>query len=389
MPTLFRPARFLLTLAVCSGLFACKLGNRESLVNKRSEYQVLAPDSVLVERVGDGTSTQIRFVTKVAAFCEIFFYSQDPGGTPAESNPTRLPCSKESEVRSEFNETVTGLAPEILYNYGIYVWSQDSARDKGEAIVVRERPDNSGAVRLKDGSWTEILVARFNAPLRTAAIQRIGLDPPLKADVIVSKSAPKNGCSPWLDQPHWTSRANLLGIGLSSFATRGFATAEGVASEKRITTVFNTLQFGNPEWEWTYQTPVQSNVLVKLRPPGKLTAVEIWQSQRTTLPEVKLSESDATVKLEGGMPLNISWQWDNLPSNAYLNVTIGRIGDIGAVRCTFDPKSGRGSVPAESLSALQTGKHQLQVELESISFQAVSGWLARAIDWRGLRIEKS
>jgi len=242
--------RSLIALTVAAGLLpvGCKLGNRESLINKRSEYQVLVPDSVLVDRIGDGTSVQIRFTTKVAAFCELYFYSQDPDGEPSEAKPTRLPCSKEGESRTEFNETVTGLTAENLYNFGVYVWAQESPREKGEAIVVRERLDNSGAVRLKDGTWSEILVARMNAPLRTAAFQRISLDPPLKADAIIARSTVNTGCSPLLDQPHWTGRSTSLGVGLSSFATRGFATAEGAATDQRITAVFNSLQIGNPEW---------------------------------------------------------------------------------------------------------------------------------------------
>jgi hypothetical protein len=367
----------------------CKLGSQESRISRRSEYKILNPDPVSVDRIADGTSIQIRFTTKTPALCELFYFSQDPEGTPPESKPTRISCSKSEESRTEFNETVTGLDAETLYNFGIYVWSDGSPREKGEALIVREKSNNSGAIRLKDGTFSQILVARFNSTLRTVAFQRIGLEPPLKADAIMAKSLMATGCTPLLDQPNWTGRANQLPVGLTAFASRGFATAEGASSEKRIIAVFNTLQYGNPEWEWTYQTPERSNVLVKARPPGRLTAVEVFQSQRAAIPEVKLSDAETTIRLETNAPLNVSWQWDNLPAHARVHLSLGRPGDTGAVRCTFDPKSGRGAIPVENLAGLSPGKQTLMVELESISFQAFTGWLARSIDWRSIRVEKS
>ncbi len=377
-----------LLLAVAS-FFGCKLGTQPSTVNHRTNYKYIIPSEVAFTRLGDGNSVQIQFSTQEDALCELFYYSQDPSGLPSESAPVRSPCSGGETPRTEFNETLTGIQAETVYNFGIFVWTPAGTKEKGEVLLIRESTGDSGAVRNRAGEYEEIMVARFNAPLRTAEIQMAHLDPPLSASAIVGRSNANLGCGPALDDLTWTTRSASGKGGLASLAMRGFATGEATEKDSRLIAVFNALQFGNPEWEWTYRTPVRENVLVKIRPPARLTAVEVSQRTRTSLPEVKLSDAEAVIPLDPGFPLSIAWQWESLPANAFVHLRIGRTGETGALRCAFDPKAGRASIDPVFLSGLQPGKQSLVLELESLVFQATTGWFVRSIDWRSIKLEKS
>ena len=377
-------------LAVCLTFSACKLlGTQKNTVNQRTTYKIINPDEVVIDRLGDGTSAQIRFTTQEDALCELFYYSQDPAETPSESAPVRVACSGAETARAEFNETVAGIKSESIYNFGIFVWTVAGTKEQGEVLVVRERVNGSGAIRNRAGAYEQILLARFNVPLRTAEIQKARLDPPMTAQSMLGRSGANLGCGPSLDEQSWMSRATVGKGGLSGLAMRGFAFADATETESRLLASFNALQFGNPEWEWTYQTPEQNNVLVKIRPPGRLTSVEVSQRTRTALAEVKLSDAEASISLDTGYPLTVFWQWDNVPATSFVHVWIGKSGETGSVHCAFDPKSGRGSLTPETFSGLPPGKHSLVIELESIVFHAASGWLERAVDWRSLKLEKS
>ncbi|NDE13659.1 hypothetical protein EBZ80_01880 [bacterium] len=365
----------------------CKLGSSKDTLNRRTTYRIINPDGVSVERLGDGTSAQIRFTTQEQAYCEVFFFAQDPSGTPTESAPARLPCT--GAPKSEFSETINALKAESVYNFGIFAWTEAGTKDKGEVLIVKERPDGSGALRNSDGTFAEILFARFNVPLRTVEIQKARLDPPLGPQAILTKAGSEFGCRPALDDVSGISRALVGKGGISNMAMRGFATGEATELDSRLTAVFNSLQFGNPEWEWTYKTTDRENVLVKIRPPGRLTAVEVSQKTRTGLSEVKLSDAEASIPLDPGYPLAIAWQWDNLPSTAFVRVRLGKGGETGSLECVFDPKAGRASIDVTGFSGLPSGKYSLVIELESLVFQGTTGWLARSVDWRSIKLEKA
>ena len=250
-------------LAVCLTFSACKLlGTQKNTVNQRTTYKIINPDEVVIDRLGDGTSAQIRFTTQEDALCELFYYSQDPAETPSESAPVRVACSGAETARAEFNETVAGIKSESIYNFGIFVWTVAGTKEQGEVLVVRERVNGSGAIRNRAGAYEQILLARFNVPLRTAEIQKARLDPPMTAQSMLGRSGANLGCGPSLDEQSWMSRATVGKGGLSGLAMRGFAFADATETESRLLASFNALQFGNPEWEWTYQTPEQNNVFI-------------------------------------------------------------------------------------------------------------------------------
>lgn len=370
-------------LSVCG----CKLGTSKETLSRRTAYRIINPDEVSVERLGDGASAQIRFSTLEDAFCEVFYFAQDPSGTPTESSPARISCT--GAPKSEFSETVTGIKAESVYNFGIFAWTAAGTKEKGEVLLVKEKPDSSGATRNKDGSFSEILFARFNLPLRTVEVQKARLDPPLGPQAILAKAGAELGCRPALDEVSGIGRAVTGKGGLSSMAMRGFATGEAVEHESRLTAVFNALQFGNPEWEWTYRTTERDNVLVKIRPPARLTAVEVSQRTRTGLAEVKLSDAEASIQLDPAYPLTVAWQWDNLPSTAFVHVRLGKGGEIGSLDCVFDPKAGRAAIDPSGFSGLASGRHSLVIELESLVFHGTSGWLTRSVDWRSIKLEKA
>lgn len=377
------------TILAAGAFFGCKLGSQPSTVNHRTSYKYLIPSEVAFTRLGDGTSVQIQFSTREDAFCEIFYYSQEPSGLPSEASPVRSSCRGGDTARAEFNETVTGINAETVYNFGIFVWTAADTKEKGEVLLIRESTGESGAIRNRNGEYEEIMVARFNAPLRTAEIQKAHLDPPMAASEILGRSSSALGCTPAVDELSWTSRFASGKGGLASLAMRGFATGEAAEKDSRLIAVFNALQFGNPEWEWTYRTPVRENVLVKIRPPARLTAVEVSQRTRTVLSEVKLSDAEALIPFDSGYPLTVAWQWENLPANAFVHLRIGKAGETGSVRCTFDPKAGRASVEPVFFGGLQPGKQSLVLELESLVFHATTGWFVRSIDWRSIKLEKS
>ncbi len=379
----------LCVLVACSAFFGCKLGTRQNTVNHRTAYKFINPDDVSIARLGDGTSVQIQFTTKEDALCELFYYSQDPAGTPAESAPVRAPCSGGDTPRKEFHETLTGLSAEAVYNFGIFVWTTASSKEKGEVLLVRESTAGSGAIRNADGKYEEIMISRFNLPLRSAEIQKAHLDPPMTALELVGRSGSNLGCAPSLDDLAWTSRAVTGKGGLAALAMRGFATAEAVEADARLLATFNSLQFGNPEWEWTYRTPERDNVLVKIRTPARLTAVEVSQRTKVTLGDVKLADAEGSIPLESGYPLSVAWQWDNLPATSFVHLRLGKSGEIGAIHCVFDTKAGRATLDPAKFSGLSAGKQSFILELESVVFHATTGWLSRSVDWRSIKLEKS
>lgn len=374
-------------LAACS-VASCKVGLRQDLESRRSHYKILLPDSTRFERLGDGTSAQLRFKTTEPVRCELFYYAQDPTQQPTKEAPEKAKCGG-AEAKSDFNETILKLREDVLYNVGVYVWPADGAEAKGEALVIRERFSSGGAVRSPDGNFESILMARFNVQLGAIAVHRVQLEPPLPVSEITGKIVPQTGCGPSLAGPSWLTRSTAATVGIDALAFRGYATANATSSGNRLLASFESIQFGNPEWEWTYQTRDQGSVLVKIRTPGRLTGVELASAANGALIETDLSKGISSTQLNSQRPLIIRWQWENLPDKAFVKVRIGKPGSAGSIFCVFPAKAGQGEIDSFRVSGLQNGVQAMTVELESLSFQAFNGWLARSVDWRTINLEKS
>jgi len=388
-----RVRRALLTAILLSvaTLCGCFLFPSKKSGKKKGSAELIERESIYVDRVGDGTSAILKFRTTRPASCELNIYSQDENVEPKKDSPRQVACSATAPTQ-EFSEQLKDLRADVLYFIAISVWPEGSTRDFSTTLVVKEQPGGSNATGegQGDGKFRSLVVARFNAPVRTAEIHRYSFPEPADMAQVRARIVRTEGCAgkvPELVGPFTEADPDIK---LTNLETRGFAAGAAAAHPnfpERMRMYFNALQFGNPEWEWAYKTGDASHLL-KSRSAARFTGVEVASNAKQVLGEAQLARGEDPLSIDASRPLRLSWQWENLPDLAWVTTQIGRSDDDKGVYCTFEAKRGTGEIPAPLLSALRSGRHRLVVQLDSTQLLATKGWLIRSVDWRSTRIDK-
>jgi hypothetical protein len=346
-------------------------------------------ESIYIDRVGDGSSAILKFKTARPALCELGLYNQDENAEPKKDTPRIIPCS-DGTPRQEFSEQLKELRSDYLYYVTITMWTPETTKDLGETIVVREQPGDplDGAPQSGDGKFRSLVVTRFNAPVRTAEVHRFSFPEPVDIGTVRERLARAPGCraQPLPVEAAFNEADQRLG--LVSVSTRGFGSATAKAHpvhDNRLRLYFNALQYGNPEWEWTFESDGTSQML-KARSASRFTGLEISSNAKISLAEGTLAKQEGLLAIDVSKPLKLLWQWENLPDNAWVSAQVRS--PEKSLSCIFEAKTGVGEIPAELLTTLPNGTHRILVQLESWQLLAGKSWLIRSVDWRTARIEK-
>jgi len=382
----------LLMFLLCASLSSCFLFESKKKTKKSSGLSLIDKESIYIDRIGDGSSALIKFNTYRDAFCELAIYAQGETSTPTRDSPQVTTCSGADAARKEFRELVKDWRSDTLYYIEIRAWLDQANPSARESLVVKERPNESGAGPDSpfDGTYSETYVMRFNAPLRTAEIHRHVFPVAIDSDGIKAATAKKIGCTNSVPENRGAFSAADPLLKIKSLGSRGFAQGTGEAHPNltdRMRFNFNTLQYANPEWEFTFDLDGKSQSL-KLRPAPRFTSVEATSGKKITLGEAQLATPETPLPLENGKNLTFLWQWENLPEGAVVTAQIGRTGQEKSVYCVFEAKAGKGEIPWSSLQTLPAGLQVVLVQMETTQFFATKSWIAQSVDWRSTRIEK-
>jgi hypothetical protein len=398
---MLRPStRRLVLLALMSQLLAtsgCFLRPKKKSGNKGSDSSSLIErGSIFMDRIGDGDQARVQFKTSKAALCELAFYSQEDGAQPTKEAPTVVACANEASGdagRTEFTEKLTGLRSDMLYFVIITAWETGSAKGDGESVTVRETPNDSTVIDPGegDGSFSELLVARFDIPLRTAEFHRHALPEALDSAALKAKLVRQGGCRLGVPADETPFRAAESDMKITNLATRDFAAATAVPHRDhpgRLMTTYASINDGIDKWSLLYQVGGK-DLNVPVRPMSRIVNMEMESAEIVAFEDPQLVEAADPLPLDAARPLKIRWTTNgNLRENSYMTVQIGRSDYDKAIYCVFPAEAGTGVVDAALLQEMDAGKHVLLAELSSHQIWVKDGWLVTAYDWRSGRIEK-
>lgn len=350
--------------------------------------QINNESAIFFDRIGDGDTARLQFKTTKPALCELAYYSQDPNVEPKKDAPKVQACA-EGPARTEFTEKLEGLRTDTLYEVVITAWPDGLTKANGESITVRETASNSGDPTA-DGKLSDLLVARFNIPLKVAEIHRSSLGAPTDLPTIKTRLNRQLGCRQGVPKGEAAYREAAADVGIKNLATRDFAAGSAVAhpeSGGRLLLTYPTLNDGLEKWTLLYQIG-DKDVSVPARPMSRILNMEMESTEIIAFDEPQLAEAADPLVIDATKPLKFAWTTGTLIDQAYMTIQIGRPDQDTAIYCVFQASKLSGVVEPALLAQLEDGRHVVSAELNGNQLWAKDGWLISVFDWRSGRIEK-
>jgi len=286
------------------------------------------------------------------------------------------------------------LKADALYCIDIAAWQEGSQKSNADKVIVKESPGNASGDSPGDGKFKDLLVARIDAPLRTAEVHRHVLPGPAEIGDINSTLQRKSGCQKGFPDPLTIFSSADPNIGIANLATRGYATGQGVPNShfsERYKLLFNSIQ-SQDSWEWTYSAGGTSYEF-SAPPVSALSNATVTSSNSLILPEASLGKTGDTLTIDSEKKLDLTWEVKNPKDNNFISVQIGNSSQQTFLYCLFPANQNSGSVDADLIKALPAGKHALLVQLESFELEMFPGtaqpsWILAMYDWKKGNIEK-
>lgn len=344
--------------------------------------------AIYFDRIGDGDTARLQFKTTQPALCQLAYYSQDPEVEPKKDAPKVQPCA-EGPARTEFTEKLEGLRTDTLYEVVITAWVDGTTKEQGESITVRETASNIEEPTL-DGKLKDLLVARFNIPLKVAEVHRHTLPEPTDLPTLKARLNRQLGCRQGVPANEAAFREAAAEVGIKSLATRDFAAGSAAnhpESAGRLQLVYPTLNDGLEKWTLLYQIG-EKDVSVPARPMSRILNMEMESTDIMAFEEPQLAEAADPLVIDATKPLKFAWTTGTLIDQSYMTIQIGRPEQEKAIYCVFPASKLSGVVEPALLAELEDGRHVVSAELNSNQLWAKDGWLISVFDWRSARIEK-
>lgn len=386
----------LLTLVVATS--GCFLKPKKKSDGKKtaSTEKLVDRASIFLDRIGDGDAARLTFKTKKATLCELDVYSQDGKTEPTKATPKTHACAADAAGRTEITEKIEGLRTDALYFVVIRAWVPTGKKENAESVIVKEAPSPNAVIDptqdpVDDGKLKDLLVARFDVPLRAAEVHHHQLTESLDTADIRSRLRRTPGCRAGFNKDILPFRGAAADVAIQNLATKDFATgAAGVHPEAkdRLSLAYGSVNDGVDKWTLLYQLRAKDFMIVA-RPVVKIQNMEMESTEVQAFEAPQLATSPEALKIDPAKPLKISWTYaGTLPDPSYLVVLIGRAEDATAIQCVFAAEKRTAEIDPKLLQGLEDGKHVLLAELTTHQLWAKEGWLVSMTDWRSGRIEK-
>ncbi len=378
-----RVTRFIFVAALVPLISQCSLTARR-LDSRGMGSGLIVRDKVFLERTSARNGLVVRFETRENAQCELYLWSQDSSAEPKKSNPKKIACAATPGQKS-FAEVISGLSADVLYTVRLVAWKAPGGGGRDEAVV------SEGA---DAGEAKELLVARFNSPLRTAEVHRHRLAGTLNAEQLRAQLQAEFGCKAGLDfQSFGFSKADS-NVRIQNLMTRGFATSVAARHQHSANFMrmsFNSLQTAD-QWEWLYTLDGKSHGFIA-RQAGLFLQVEVEGAASKVLDDPQLTIADDAIEIAPARAITIRWSAENLAEASHVRVQVGNPGQDGAFHCYFSSQIGSGALDEDLLKGLTSGFYDLHISLDSYQIhmlpgQGVPPWMIASHDWRTTRLKK-
>ncbi len=361
-----------------------------------SSSALVVREGIFLDRTGDGDAARLSFQTKRPAVCELTVYAQDDKSKPSKDAPLILPCSSQDKGRTDLAEKIEGLKTDALYFVVIRAWDAGGKKEAGETVLVKEAPNpasviNPGGDPLADGKLKDLLVARFDVPLKTVEVHHHELPEALDLGAIKGKLTRTVGCQVGVPDRTAPFRDAAKDVAIRNLATKDLAAGTAGTHKdypERLTLNYGSLNDGLDRWSLLYQLN-NKDFMITARPVSRILNMEMESTTIQAFEAPQLAEPADPLKLDATKPLKLSWTTgNNLLDLAYLTVQIGRPEDAKAIYCIFPAEKRSAEVDAKLLQGLEDGKYVVLAELATNQLFAKEGWLVSVYDWRSGRIEK-
>ena len=400
-PTCRRVALILCLILMAPGCFLMT----KSSSHRSAASTLIVANSVFIDRLGAGDSARVQFKTTANAVCELAFYAQDAKSSPTQDQPTVVPCSNQTQARTDFVEKLSGLRADTLYYLTISAWVPPATKAQAERLTVRETPDNPAIVNNGSGSgsgngsgtgsataFKELLVARLDIPLMSAEVHRHVPANPVDAPTIKANLTRKLGCQQGFPPNDAPFRDAATDVGIKNLVSRDFAAATAQPSPdhpERLQLSYTAINNGMNQWSLLYKASNSRDILVPVQPMSQIVNVEMESANITNFDPPQLAKAADLFKIDATKPLKFSWTTgNNLLDLSYMTVQIGRPDYDKSIYCVFAANKGGGSVDPALLQNLDDGDQVVMVELASNQLWVKDGWILTVYDWRSGRIEK-
>ena len=386
----------LLVRVLCVLLLAqsCLFGQRKSTNGRGEGASLFDRNSFVISRTAGGSTALVQFAAGKPILCSFDIYAQRPDQDPKESAPKVVPCSN-SQASAAIKETIPGLQADALYFFRVTAWSPETAKEKGEILVVKESPFGADSTVLvePDGRFRDVMVSRIDIPLKTTEVHRHVFANSTSSQDLRNILVRPQGCKPGpVPSPGDIDTADL-DFRAANVATRGFASGSGqphINYRERIKIIANSLQFAD-RWEWVFDIFGKSqNFFAKA--PSQLQSVDVSSTNSLALKSSRLREDEEPIlAVDAAKPLQVRWRTEGLSDSSAVIVQVGRGSTPSLFYCVFDSASGVGSIDAGLIAALPAGRHTIVTTLESsqvLVAQNTGAWLITGNDFKSGVLER-
>ena len=363
---------------LCLSQIGCKLGAPPKpptrlLGGERS--LMINPDSVKMQRVGDGSSIHLTFISSKTAYCELSYHQLDS----QDQNPSPLVPCKTSSATS-FSETLEGIPKDKLVAVIIKYWGDGSSSNTGASITV-----NEVAPKTDESTINMLFVDLIAGRLELTAVTNSS-----KPSSLMGESSIE-GASCWLSNTKsFGLKSPRKALLLQGATIKGFInTSTTRTSPSTMTGLFSATQNQSSEWYLTAKTTSGSGQL-RLSPPALLKTVTFAGRDQSQGVSDFLNDTDPPgLRLGSNTTLVTTWTTDGNPANSLAVLTIPPFETFPGITCQTDGKTGKITVPTTLIARIPSGV-RLWAALRLDSWQAldVDRWAIRVSDWRSMGITR-
>ncbi len=370
--TLLGPAVFMLSLDSCK-LMAPPKASKRILTN--GHKSLVDPDSVQIERSGDGSLISLSFEASKAVDCELSFF---PLSSISKIPGPGVACKSKSATT--FSEVLTGAPKDQLVAIIIKSWDTAASPATAASVTVNETSPKA------DENTLNLLLVDIGA--RRLELTAIGTS---SAPSAVMSGALSGDSSCWLStaKPFGinTPRKALLILGATS---KGFInSAASRTSPYVFTGIFSAAQRQSTEWSVSAKTTGGSGQL-RIATPTLLNNVTFAGRNQSQGISDSLDDVDPpALGLDANTTLVTTWSLVGDGKSAVAILTIPPYGAFPGITCQSPAIAGKITVPTVLVAKIPTGS-RLWASLRLDSWQALDAdrWAIRVSDWKSMGITR-
>jgi hypothetical protein len=364
------------SLSSILGLTSCKFAMAPKAPPRIGATEtIIIPESVVFERGSDNSVMTLNFETRVAANCQIGFYSNTKG---PDSLGELNPCAGRSATK--FEETISGLPKDELVSIIIISWPTNADEKSAGRLVITEATPTADLAAI---NLLAVDIGGGRLELSTLKLDEM----PSTALESTIKNASSGGCS-LSSESSATFTAPRVKSNILSATSRGFINVStNKINDQIVGGSFGVAQRQSTEWNITARTGRGYGQLRVNRPTLLASVIFAGREQADGNDDYLEDIDPPALKLSSTQTFVASWTVETPSSNATATLNISPQGTFKGITCKAPASSGKITIPPSLISQLPLNE-RLWASLRLDSWQPIdeARWLVRVSDWKSIGV---